>query len=260
MRTTHELGASTLEETPQLRSYQPMNPDRREIRLIRFSRSNVQLENHCLDDRPVYHAISYHWGSPLPTSEVCVEGEVVKLRKTVAELFDCLRQRYGPRRCSGLICCINQHNLDERNSQVTMMADIFASAVDVISWLGEADDLSKVLFQHLKRNTQCHTASSTQITESQAKQPSAESTCVPTLIGPEAAAKGMCHDDPHAETIIVQAFRSIALKPYWSRVWVAQEVIPARGNWVLCGDDCAKLSRFARHRTTYCGKKPASRL
>ena len=39
----------------------------------------------------------------------------------------------------------------------------------------------------------------------------------------------------------MQAFRAIALKPYWSRVWVAQEVILAQENWLLCEDDCATL-------------------
>ena len=242
MSTTHQLGATILEETPKLRSYQPLDHYRREIRLIRFSGSEVQLETHCLDDKTVYHAISYYWGPPLPTREVCVEGEIIKLRKTVVDLFDCLRKRYGPETMFWIdMLCINQRNLDERNSQVTMMADIFSSAVDVISWLGEADDLSTTTFRHLKRNVQLYTDSYTQIIGSQAERPVPESTCVETRVGSDGVADGNCPEDALAKGTIMQAFRAIALKPYWSRVWVAQEVIVAQENWLLCGDDCAKL-------------------
>jgi hypothetical protein len=33
--------------------------------------------------------------------------------------------------------CINQEDIDERNSQVQMMASIFSSAKMVLSWLGD---------------------------------------------------------------------------------------------------------------------------
>ena len=98
-----------------------------------------------------------------------MEGEAVKLRKTVVELFECLRKRHDPETTFWIdMLFINQQDLDERNSQVTMIADIFSSAGDVISWLGEADDMSKTVLEYLNRNTNYHTDTPTQITESQA--------------------------------------------------------------------------------------------
>jgi hypothetical protein len=45
--------------------------------------------------------------------------------------------------------CINQHETQERNHQVSQMGIIFKQAAMVIVWLGDADDTSALAFRFL---------------------------------------------------------------------------------------------------------------
>jgi hypothetical protein len=92
-----------------------------------------------------YVAISYAWGPPEPTAEIFVDGRNIKVR---ANLEAALRQFRTMRyfRQGGKIwidsLCINQHDEEEKQRQVQIMASIYRNAGNVIVWLGPGTQTS----------------------------------------------------------------------------------------------------------------------
>jgi hypothetical protein len=136
--------------------------DKKSIRLLQIVRTSpvpvLSLHPYRIDEAPDYHALSYTWGNPLPPLAPGAEvyDETVKCVLTYEDvesnvsitrnLFDALcalaeRSINGPLWIDAV--CINQDNMNERQEQVTMMGQIYASAHEVIVWLGLASNLDK---------------------------------------------------------------------------------------------------------------------
>ena len=132
------------------------------IRLLQIVRTSpvpiFSLHPHRVAEAPDFYALSYTWGNPLPplASETDVYNETVKCILTSEDvecnvnvtrnLFDALcslarRSINGPLWIDAL--CINQDDTDERQEQVAIMGQIYASSQEVIVWLGPTSDLDK---------------------------------------------------------------------------------------------------------------------
>jgi hypothetical protein len=92
-----------------------------------------------IGERP-YNALSYVWGDPTHTT--CVrcnnesyEGEL-GVGANLAEALTSFRLTDKPRRIWADALCINQQDLDERQSQVRLMGAVFGEAEEVLCWLG----------------------------------------------------------------------------------------------------------------------------
>jgi hypothetical protein len=129
------------------------------LQIIRISPVPVlRLRPYRFAEAPNFYALSYTWGNPLPplAPETDTYNETVKCTLTSEDvecnfdvtknLFDalCSLARTG---INGLLwidaICINQEDTDERQEQVAMMGRIYASAQEVIVWLGPTSDLDK---------------------------------------------------------------------------------------------------------------------
>lgn len=100
----------------------------------------------------LYEALSYVWGDSTDPQQVWVknaEDEHYRIFSVTRNLYAALRRLRDPDLPRTIwidAVCINQDDLEERASQVQIMARIYAYAVSVTVWLGEeADDSSKVL-------------------------------------------------------------------------------------------------------------------
>lgn len=100
-----------------------------------------------MDDEPLYTALSYVWGTDKPSTAVLINGKLVLVRKNLAAALRHLRQID----CSLNIwidaICINQDDKEEKSHQVEMMAKIYKSCVEVLAWLGPADDESDIAME-----------------------------------------------------------------------------------------------------------------
>lgn len=97
-----------------------------------------------------YEALSYAWGDPTDTAPIYVgEGMTATLPVTrnCLNALKALRQSDRPRRMWIDAICINQTDLDERSSQVRLMARIFAAGWRTAIYLGEHTSSSRVLFE-----------------------------------------------------------------------------------------------------------------
>ncbi|VUC34388.1 unnamed protein product [Clonostachys rosea] len=97
-----------------------------------------------LDDKETkYSALSYCWGAPLETVEMMVSSNLGSDKRTfdINPTVDlALRRLRGSDEVLNIwidSICINQENYEERSRQVGLMRDIFSRAERVHIWLGE---------------------------------------------------------------------------------------------------------------------------
>ena len=87
-----------------------------------------------------FEALSYVWGPPDAKGRISINGEIVKVQKSVELALRRLRElpetRYGMKYWIDAIC-IDQNNIEERNIQVKRMYEIYGRALSVVVWLGE---------------------------------------------------------------------------------------------------------------------------
>lgn len=143
--------------------YQPL-PSAHHIRVVRLEQSirctyeegdPIVCTLETLDirsaDRIEYWTLSYTWGDPRPQNEhdeseesipyrrslfnIECDGAVLKVRKNLLHALERSRGFDGPIWIDAI--CINQEDSDERNAQVAIMGEIYASCQGVIVWMGE---------------------------------------------------------------------------------------------------------------------------
>jgi hypothetical protein len=107
--------------------------------------------------------------------------------------------------------CINQNDNSEKTHQVRRMKDIYAGAEAVVMWLGEEADESDLAMELLRR---IEAFSSTE------EEPTQD--LVVTLT---------------EETFTPHwlALKKLFKRPYWTRVWIIQEVVSSNSGIVCCG-------------------------
>lgn len=101
-----------------------------------------------------YEALSYVWGEPTRKWPLTCNGMALPITKNCHEALVNLRRRFVPRVLWIDAICINQGDtdeaIDERNSQVKIMGEIYFKAKQVLVWLGEGDSTTSTLFRYLR--------------------------------------------------------------------------------------------------------------
>lgn len=137
--------------------YLPLNPDRKEIRVLIFEDSSdkrsakasstlkCRLEHVSLLDEPKlsYYSVSYCWGENPPLAKIILNGkEALVPSSAIGALSTVCHPVHGKRDLPVWIdaICINQADDLEKGHQVAMMAEIYSKASEVLIWLGDADD------------------------------------------------------------------------------------------------------------------------
>ncbi|CAL3973716.1 unnamed protein product [Diplocarpon coronariae] len=109
------------------------------LRRTPSSKLQCQLSHVLLSEAPPYEAISYCWGTDLPTKVISVDGKSMLVLDAVYEV---LRYRYSFRHCRLLwidSVCINQKDNAEKEEQIRLMRIVFSRAVCVMAWLGDVE-------------------------------------------------------------------------------------------------------------------------
>ena len=74
-----------------------------------------------------------------------------KVRPNLHAALQQLRLRDRPKRLWIDAICINQEDNDEKNAQVSLMADVYSKATSVCVWLGEASSDSTLALNFISR-------------------------------------------------------------------------------------------------------------
>jgi hypothetical protein len=196
--------------------YRPLTPATEEIRLVCIlpasddaGQIRIAIKHVCLTEEPVFTALSYTWGAECPTYEIkvydadCAIG-YFNLRQNLHDFLVTMRNS----RCTETWfwidqICINQDNNAERSQQVSQMAELYSQATSTTIWLGmpfQGSDEFMDFISHSDLDWK-------DLVDGMGYSPKQLS----------APSKGIW--DAYNETC--QRFLNL---PYWSRVWIIQEV------------------------------------
>jgi hypothetical protein len=171
-----------------------------------------------------YEALSYTWGEAVfPQRILCGTTEI----PITWNLFDALchiRQPDARRNMWIDALCINQRDNKEKSKQIPMMRDIFANAKHVIVWLGPSYPWGEKAWELLQLAARCARAENKDIL-SLSSEPYNEAKNIqrgfPSREGPDGDG--------------LEPLCSLFSLPWFSRVWVFQEVANACSAYIKLG-------------------------
>lgn len=156
--------------------------------------------------RMQYEALSYVWGPPDLAETIQVNHGAFAVSTALFQALLHLRRRREPRAIWIDAICINQADLAARSAQVLLMQHVYSRASGVVVWLGEVEPWG-----------------------------------LRDLV--EAASNSLeSHNCIHYGAVKVVS--DILRRPWWTRVWVTQELVLARDVTVCCGSQTLRWDRF----------------
>lgn len=123
----------------------PLRPHLREMRLCTLQAGswaegiNCSLEVVALGMNPEFEAISYVWGNSPNVLPITLNGHVIHINENLVSVFRHLRQPTKARVLWVDAVCIDQGNIQERNSQVSLMRDIYFQCKRGLIWIGDVE-------------------------------------------------------------------------------------------------------------------------
>jgi hypothetical protein len=169
---------------------------------------------------PTYRAISYVCGDSDHMQDVTFNGSRVSVRHNCHYALWQARLHFPESRVWIDAVCINQLDLEEKTAQVTMMSETYAGAVQVLAGIGPSDEHSdvvlraandiKMLFQLLAEDRYG------MIDKNDWELPL----------------------DETAGAQFVDHYNEFSMRPYFTRVWVLQELAAGQPDaLLLCGPE-----------------------
>lgn len=154
---------------------------------------------------PKYEALSYVWGNKTIPRYIRLDRKILQITPNLYEALLALRRASEPRRLWVDAICINQHDVNERNQQVTLMGNIYMNASRVVIWLGNSGEDSHLVFQHIARfrDDESHI------------------------------------DMPRYEGATLAALQRLFQRPWFFRTWVIQEKVLSKEAMICCGPESA---------------------
>ncbi|KAM3071145.1 hypothetical protein ACMFMG_010050, partial [Clarireedia jacksonii] len=194
-----------------LHNYEPL-ASADEIRILELSKGNPKdplhgtLTKYRLNDFSHYEALSYTWENydstealdNTPGGDVIYLGQFWDAFIVTRNCYKALRRlRYTDRTRLLWVdsICIDQNNHVERNQQVGLMNQIYKTALSVVVYLGNEDTDSPIALQVLKSPVRLR----------------------------------------NLDAIELRALKALFKRPYFSRLWIVQEVALAKSLYFYCG-------------------------
>ncbi|KAK4200878.1 putative heterokaryon incompatibility protein [Triangularia verruculosa] len=160
-----------------------------------------------------YTALSYVWGDPTLTGTLNLSGHVFTITATLAAALHGLRDDTRPRRIWADALCIDQTNIPERNSQVSLMGLIYKVAGHTVIYLGSSTIETDKVLQSAPRSSM---------------------NIYPSW------------NQSQRHEIVQAAKLEILNRPWFFRVWIFQELILSRDPWVQVGRRRVRWGDFCR--------------
>ncbi|KAH8789205.1 heterokaryon incompatibility protein-domain-containing protein [Hyaloscypha finlandica] len=192
--------------------YKPLAAANNEIRLLTLRAGGagdviaVTLDHFPFHEAVPYYALSYTWGDAADVRYILLNGWEVPVTANLEVALRALRKLEED--CCFWIdaLCINQHDIQERNSEVPRMRDIYERADLVVAWLGPGNARSDRVIDFINSNK--------------------EAILVRTEIMMTEEAK---------TRIWWVMIEELLMRPWWQRIWVIQEVAVAKDIKIFCG-------------------------
>ena len=205
---------------------------RPQARRLRCEVYQASLDDISSDGEPNFAALSYVCGSPTLTQHVWCAQDYVPTTQNLFEALLHIRYEDRPRLLWADGLCIDQKNTEERNHQVGMLHEIYSQA-HVITWLGSGDQTdSTALADYIFSTSRVYT----HFLRSRKFAGRTLGDIVP-------AATAYC-EELFAKSTIPNTSQ-ILNAPYFTRVWVAQEVFLAKSGICQLGPQLFSVATLA---------------
>lgn len=171
-----------------------------------------------IDNIPSYHAISYTWGDPGSNTTILINDRAFQVR-TNCEFV--LKQAHWFEKANYYwvdAICINQGNLGEKSMQVSIMGSIYEHAAHVLACAGEHADDSSFLAHELKQRP---------FTQNKYRKSSPMRLSLRFQLGQRLS----------TTMRFLRAVDCFLERPYFSRLWILQELHNSKDATFLCGSD-----------------------
>ena len=188
------------------------------------------LARSFLDDQPYskdFYAVSYVWGDPAAVCDIEINGTAAKIGASLYAALHSIQKNTKFRVLWADALCINQSDKDEKSWQVQQMAAIYSRARATISWLGPPSEGSELALETLAEldKTTSRLFWSIQLAKEGGPPPSKVKNSVLRIAGDSSS---------------WNAIANMCARPYWSRIWIFQEMACAQERYFLCGDCVAR--------------------
>jgi len=188
-----------------------------------------------------YEAVSYAWGSSRRRHAVHFEDQTtIEITASLYEVFQRFSLRGESRAIWADQICINQRDNVERSSQVALMAQIFRSSAHVLVWLGETEAADIAAFAAMQA---CTNVSADEQTGDWRHVRKIEALAMNALGRPCCNDPAMLQDGSLSEHLT--AFVKLLERPWFSRLWVVQEVAAGKSVRVHSGRHCVPWAHLA---------------
>lgn len=202
--------------------YDPLDGDSAAFRLIRLFPASYGQDLHCellhallsAEDCPAYEALSYTWGTVDRPARISINGYSVIVTRNLYDALQYLRHPQETRMLWIDAVCINQEDLVERGKQVERMGDIYQHAAQVVVWLGLATPGTDDLFNYMNEQHVRFYRVQDDLTEPRRLK--------------------LCEE-----------LESLLRRPWFTRVWILQEMAFATAALVVCGAKTISSDTFA---------------
>ncbi|KAF0319297.1 heterokaryon incompatibility protein [Colletotrichum asianum] len=162
-----------------------------------------------------YTALSYTWGEPIFDAMINCDGHEKAITKSLESALLHFRREDESVVLWIDQICIDQDNKDEKGQQIPLMSRIYQRATNTAIWLGEASEGSDVAIKLLEEvNIRLQFTTEDDIDPKEFER----------MRLPEPKSKDW------------SALWDLLSRPWFTRVWIIQEVILSRDPWVACGD------------------------
>jgi hypothetical protein len=183
------------------------------------------------DQAPPYKALSYAWGRPTDTRLIVCGGKKLKIPANLRNALWRIRDPAEIQLLWADAVCINQSDEQERGHQVKYMGSIYSNAEQILVWLGS--DASDVFdcFDDAKEFEEAEALFDTiyaAVDSINSQEPSMQ-VCSNV---PRFQLGDLDHDACYAWT----TFAKLLDRPWFSRLWVVQEVGLGKSVIALFGD------------------------
>jgi hypothetical protein len=220
--------------------HDPLHDSTTHFRLLHITRGNFEQHVECeisswpIENSPPYYAMSYTWGDPADTAEISLHGRPFMVRQNCQYV---LQQAFTTKASKYYwvdALCINQMSTQERNHQVGIMGKIYSRAQQVFACVGPHANDSEYLGAILSHKSSLLDEIYSSIDSFYSNSPA-----LPR--GNMFPPKFRCNDNPNFRITwlglrcmlmmsasrrqkLCDAFLSFIRRPYFSRVWILQEL------------------------------------
>ncbi|KAK0735317.1 heterokaryon incompatibility protein-domain-containing protein [Apiosordaria backusii] len=204
------------------------------IRLLTFSNGLWTLEVAPLATSK-YKALSYAWGDRYDILPIRCNGTEIQVTRNLYWALQRLSVDFAGQRLWIDAICINQNDeaYAEKGQQLDIMGEIYAQAEEVLIWLSESflPDNTDLCFEACRKYGTRWRYARLLVTAFRLLEPGNREG---GRISDAAVRHSLAIENPFSDDIMAGLFQ-ILRHPYWTRVWVIQEMSLASKSRILTG-------------------------